>query len=350
MITASDICSATEVQTEVIGGGTVGLAIERVILVPQNGSPIDIKNGIDAGGVDYGDVTVTNLLSGDSKGTNSWTYEGKNLPDGRHELRVVVRDDCGNLSKQSSIYFEVGDNVGTAPICINGLSTNLVPDVTGGTLSATIWATDFRASDVYDCNGQGTKTDPDNSRLKEITAPANYFVYKDSNRDGKIDGGDAGLTTVGGVVVPASPFKTSINITCADLTPVVGSPPSGSKSVLVRVYTRDGKGNWAWCETFVTVDNASQCPPQEGSSSIAGAIATETKVQVEGVEVNLSGNRSMSYLTTGTGQYGFNNLEAGYDYTVTPQLDRNPMNGVSTMDLVMIVRHILGQTPLNSPY
>jgi hypothetical protein len=71
---------------------------------------------------------------------------------------------------------------------------------------------------------------------------------------------------------------------------------------------------------------------------------------VEGVEVNLSGNRSMSYLTTGTGQYGFNNLETGYDYTVTPQLDRNPANGVTTMDLVMIVKHILGQVPLNSPY
>jgi hypothetical protein len=346
VITATDTCSAAELQTELIGGGTVGLATERVILVPQNGSPINIKNGADANGVDYGDVTVTNLLSGDNKGTNRWTYEGKNLPDGKHELRVVVRDDCGNLSKQASIYFEVGDNVGTAPICVNGLSTNLIANVTGGARSATIWATDFRASDVYDCNGRDvTKQDPNSATPLYRIPESDYFVYMDKDGNGKFDAADGINASTG---APIS-LQTSITITCDDLYDVTPNPVGG-KAVLVRVYTRDTKGNWAWCETFVTVDNASQCPPKDGSSAIAGAIRTETKIDVEGVEVNLSGKRAMSYLTTGGGQYAFNNLETGYDYTVTPQLDRNPMNGVSTMDMVMIVRHILGQTLLNSPY
>ncbi|MDX2068050.1 MAG: T9SS type A sorting domain-containing protein, partial [Haliscomenobacter sp.] len=36
--------------------------------------------------------------------------------------------------------------------------------------------------------------------------------------------------------------------------------------------------------------------------------------------------------------------------TVTPQLDKNHLNGVSTFDLVLIQKHILGVTALNSPY
>lgn len=353
-ITATDLCAAREIQTQPSApGGTSGVAIERVILVPQGGSPINIVTGNDITGVNLGDVVTTNLLDGDNKGTNSWVYNGTNLPDGTHELRVVVRDDCGNLSKQSSTYFTVGDDIGTAPICINGLSTNLLPDVTGGTLSANIWATDFMASNVYDCNGQGTNTDPDNSKLKEITAPENYFVYKDSNKDGKIDATDAGLTTVGGQVVPNNPGQAnrSINITCADLTSFTGNPPAGTQSVLIRVYTRDGRGNWAWCETFVSVDNATACAGGAATSAaVAGAITTESNLNVEGVEVNLSGKAAMTYMTNAQGQFSFNGLAKGYDYTVTPQLDKNYLNGVSTFDLVLITKHILGVQPLNSAY
>jgi hypothetical protein len=44
------------------------------------------------------------------------------------------------------------------------------------------------------------------------------------------------------------------------------------------------------------------------------------------------------------------NLTAGGDYTVTPVLDANYLNGVSTFDLVLIQRHILGVQLLDSPY
>jgi hypothetical protein len=38
------------------------------------------------------------------------------------------------------------------------------------------------------------------------------------------------------------------------------------------------------------------------------------------------------------------------DYTVTPTKDNDPLNGVSTFDLVLINKHILGLEPLNTPY
>lgn len=49
------------------------------------------------------------------------------------------------------------------------------------------------------------------------------------------------------------------------------------------------------------------------------------------------------------GQYNFN-VVAGNDYTVTPILDENAANGVTTFDMVLITRHILNVEMLNSPY
>ena len=48
--------------------------------------------------------------------------------------------------------------------------------------------------------------------------------------------------------------------------------------------------------------------------------------------------------------YEFAGLLDGYDYTITPQLNSNYLNGVSTFDLVLISKHILGVQPLNSEY
>jgi hypothetical protein len=37
-------------------------------------------------------------------------------------------------------------------------------------------------------------------------------------------------------------------------------------------------------------------------------------------------------------------------YTLTPTKDDNPLNGVTTYDLVLISKHILGLEPLTTPY
>jgi hypothetical protein len=48
--------------------------------------------------------------------------------------------------------------------------------------------------------------------------------------------------------------------------------------------------------------------------------------------------------------YSFTNLKGGADYVITPLLNRDHLNGVSTTDLVLIQKHILGIKPLSSPY
>jgi hypothetical protein len=55
-------------------------------------------------------------------------------------------------------------------------------------------------------------------------------------------------------------------------------------------------------------------------------------------------------MSNATGVYNFNAIPLATNSTVTPAKDDNPLNGVSTYDLVLISKHILGIESLNSPY
>jgi hypothetical protein len=114
----------------------------------------------------------------------------------------------------------------------------------------------------------------------------------------------------------------------------------------VAVVATDAAGNSDYCVTTITVqDNLNPC---SGSATVAGLITTEENSLVGGVEVNLNSNGKM---TTGVdGGYFFSGLAFGGDYTVVPKKDAGYLNGVSTYDLVLISKHILGLQLLNSPY
>ncbi|MFT4758658.1 MAG: hypothetical protein ACI9XO_002611 [Paraglaciecola sp.] len=118
----------------------------------------------------------------------------------------------------------------------------------------------------------------------------------------------------------------------------------------VTVYITDAAGNQDFCETFVIVqDNQSVCSNNPGDPLIAGSTDTEANQSVEDVEVAInSGLMSGTVITTANG-YTLD-VMAGGDYTVTPSLDINPLNGVSTFDLVIMRKHILGTQLLSSPY
>lgn len=81
--------------------------------------------------------------------------------------------------------------------------------------------------------------------------------------------------------------------------------------------------------------------------SIAGMIATEDEVTVNEVTVF---NCSEEFGLTGfDGLYDFE-IPAGGTCEVTPEKDGWHSNGVSTLDIVIIRKHILNTAPLNSPY
>jgi len=106
----------------------------------------------------------------------------------------------------------------------------------------------------------------------------------------------------------------------------------------------------------------SVCPPQ-----LKGKVATELFLAVEAVEMVVSTDLSgidctnptdsqsnpcsgQEMLTNTDGLYGFCLCDECSCFNVTPEKDDNPLNGVTTYDLVLISKHILGVEPLNSPY
>ena len=269
----------------------------------------------------YIDLFNDGVLDGNATVTGSYpnyTISGT-YPLGEHRFGVRVDDGCGNEAWLDMV-FTVVDCKAPSPICISGLAVELMPVVTGGGMMA-VWATDYIASDIQDCSG-----------IK------GYSIHK-------------GVEVVNGTDVPSYPHP-SITLTCED-----------EATTIVRIYAWDnannpyavqpdgsvGGPNYDYCESFVIVQDWNEACPTVGSR-VAGAIMTEDSESLEGAEVALTGSVTMDAVTPADGTYSFENIANGSDVTVTPQLDVNPLNGVSTFDLVLISKHILGIQLLDSPY
>ena len=140
-----------------------------------------------------------------------------------------------------------------------------------------------------------------------------------------------------------------------------GSYTAGQDSLLLNcdhlgattlaLHAQDALGNTNTCLTSVSVQNNSGYPcPAMGEPGIAGMITTEQGIGLAGIEVLLAGGTNETTLTGTGGVFFFTPPESGQDYTLIPSLEDAPLNGVSTFDMILISRHILGVEPLDSPY
>lgn len=90
--------------------------------------------------------------------------------------------------------------------------------------------------------------------------------------------------------------------------------------------------------------------PITSNYKIAGKIQTHWGVAMPGVKVLLTGARTDSTLTDTLGNYAFNNLASGLEYTIRPRPDTVALNGITTQDLALISRHIINLEELSSPW
>jgi len=87
------------------------------------------------------------------------------------------------------------------------------------------------------------------------------------------------------------------------------------------------------------------------TGTLAGIIKTINKQFVEGVKVQVSGlTGDKTVNTKKDGLFKFSGLENGGDYSIYPELNKNPLNGVSTYDLLLMQKHILNIRVIESPY
>jgi photosystem II stability/assembly factor-like uncharacterized protein len=235
------------------------------------------------------------------------------LPYGTHKIKWFVEDGCGNETV-CEYSFVVKDCKKPTVVCYNGLSANIGP--TG--VCPTLFVTDFLQYTSDNCT-------PVNKLVVGIRkkGTGTGFPY-DAN---------------------GSP-QVSVSYDCSAL---------GTQ--LVEIWSIDKSGNADYCETYVLVqDNADICPTGN-SAVVAGNLVTEQTSGLEAAVVELSclGNNAVpqcNYITptNSQGAYNFNALPLTADATLTPSKDDDHLNGVSTYDLLLMSRHILGIESISSPY
>ena len=225
------------------------------------------------------------------------SFTTNNVELGDYTTTLIVSDNCGN-STECVIDISVIDAKDPTPYCVYGLVVELMPDGNGDGM-VQLWASDFDAGSFDNCS--------------DVTVSFSTNVN-----------------------------DTSIDFTCAD---------AGNQTI--NLWVTDEAGNQDQCETFVIVESVpGVCTQSTGPLTIAGAAMTENNDGVEEVHVSL--NTPVDFMssmnTNDEGQYMFVDVPVEQDYTISPELDANPLNGVTTYDLVLMRQHILGTAPLASPY
>jgi len=239
------------------------------------------------------------------------TYVTPELPHGTHKIKWFITDGCGN-NKEYEYTFTVKDCKAPTVVCLNGLSVNIMP-----TGMITLWASDFLQYTEDNCT------------------PTNLL---------KIGIRKCGTGTGFPVDVNGNPI-TNVTFTCAE---------TGTQCV--ELWSIDVAGNADYCETYVIVqDNNGNCP--NGSINVAGVLKTEAQDGVEEAVVNINGSVNFAPpfayfdLSDNGGIYEVkNNVPVASTFVIAPEKDDNPLNGVTTYDLVLISKHILGIEPLSTPY
>ena len=217
---------------------------------------------------------------------------------GQYPVRYRAIDNCNNQSACETV-LNVVDCKKPTPYCKNGIVVELMVPVPPSTDPAMVevWASDLNDNSFDNCPGA----------LK-------YSFSSDVN--------DVGIT-----------------FTCDDL---------GQNDV--EMWVTDAAGNQDFCLTAVIIQaNMNQC--DDSLSVVGGQLATEFGDGVEDVSVNINspGGFNADVMTGTNGMYS-TAVPPGGDYTITPVHDVDPLNGVTTFDLVVISKHILGVDLLDSPY
>lgn len=250
-----------------------------------------------------GEVTIVNNSAyANSNGANASGY----YPEGTHTVLFQIEDGCGNKANCSTV-ITVEDDKKPTPYCNTGIIGEI--QTMGGDTMAVIHVDMLNFNSFDNCTAQ-----------EDLV----FSIQLDT-------------------VSPASPTDdTELVFDC-----------NGVGSHLVKVWVTDEAGNSDYCVTSVIIqDNMLICPDNDDPlmASISGDIQTEMGESIEEVMVEISGSNVFPDPTGLDGSFAIPNLPLGFNYTVIPEKDINPENGVTTWDMVLMTKHVLGVKYLDSPY
>ena len=252
--------------------------------------------------IEYPDGSMSNVRTSiDANGS---------YPFGTSVITWYAEDHCGNFTSRETRVI-VNDRKAPTPYCLGSVVTATMN--TDG--SAEIWASDFDLGGFDNYTG--------NAACNNFNSLDVYFLQNN--------------------------IKTYFLIfDCDDILNGI------SQLIPLRVYYEDEYGNTDFCIVQLNLqDNQSDLCEDIDGSMIAGRVHTEFEEMLEDVQVTLRNNTlDFSSLddTDRNGYYAFEDLPTSTNYSISSRMEDDALNGVSTLDLVLIQRHILGLSSLGSPF
>ena len=252
------------------------------------------------------------------------------MPIGKYVIKWVVEDKCGNKSYCTQ-NVNVIESKKPTPYCITYLTTTTMNS--DGT--ALIWAKDFDKDSYDNCTPKSELwfTFFGATPVRSLIDKEHYF------KGNGIQATEAEYRA--GVAQKWIPSMNSSGrmFSCADI-------PNGiSQQISLDMTVTDQAGNQDYCTVVIVLqDNANVCPDNATSQIVVSGRAAYNASGKKHVEVNLKSTKpelNRTIYTDNKGQFILDKLNKGFDYTVSLSDNSDVLNGVSTLDLVMIQRHIL---------
>jgi len=251
------------------------------------------------------DSDENEVASKSTTGASATMNSQEGSPGDVHTIVWTVTDGCGNShSTESTVTF--GDTKAPTPLCISGVTTAFME--TNGTVD--IWAKDFDLGSFDNCTA----------------ADDLGFSISISGSDPDPDAGN-------------------FTFSCADLTSFYE----------LDVYVWDANGNYDYCTVGVLVGgDCGEAGEGGASASIAGNVASQFGDMMDNTTVFVNGNAGSEFpknmTTENSGEYAFTNNPLAFDYNLNAERSDDYNNGVSTFDIVLIQKHILGLSTFDSPF
>lgn len=286
-----------------IAGACVGEAVLVLDSVmdcsPEETLVFEYKIDLDNDGA-Y-DITVSEY--GQTGGSNSFATEPDNARDasgkyplGTHKILWSVEDACGNLATCTYL-FTIEDCKAPTPYCRLGIITTVMPSV--GEIE--LWAEDYNIGSSDNC-------------------PGSLSFYFDSLA-----------------------MNAARTFDCSEL---------GVNELDIWVF--DASGNKDRCRVTVEIQDPTDACGTSPVVAIRGVAArhfdSEGVADVNFSLYNIATQHGRHETTDAAGAYAFTAVPTGEPYELSPEKDDDPMNGVSTRDLIFIQRHLLGIQDLDSPH
>ncbi|MEL7161495.1 MAG: T9SS type A sorting domain-containing protein, partial [Bacteroidota bacterium] len=298
---------------------TVGITVNDACQVDEG----EVLIGIDFN--NNGEVESSSATTGDFSGTfPNYTYTA-NLPLGEHRFVFTVTDDCGNTTVNERV-FRVNDCYVPFLICRGDRIYNLQPlleegDIDGDGVieeaAALVNAEDLARCDFGDCSGDLTFSV---NRVGEPYDRSQGSLFLDCEDRYEVE-------------LELYVWDNAFNPFAVQPDGTVGGP--NWRSCTVSVFVQDP--NLA-CNSCQVEDNI----------TINGNITTLSGAPLDDVTVDAGGAATR----TVTGEFGGYQIGGmvGNTYALHASKDADPRAGLTTLDVIILRRHLLGIQDITNPF